>query len=72
MSKQQCWRCKHEFEPESSPFWPNIKEACPLCVLLILPYAINARIVPDKLLEDVTKASEILEAEAIIRERSGR
>lgn len=63
-----CWRCKKDFEPEQSPFWPNMKETCADCVKAVLPEARRLVFgdVPDKLLADVMKASEVEQAEKII------
>ncbi len=68
----KCWRCKQDFEPEKSFFWPNFKQACEGCVREVLLANLSFGKIPDKLVDDVTKAPEVLEAEAIIREGSGR
>jgi len=51
-----CWRCKKEFNPEKSFFYPNMRETCQPCVMAILPgswpYALRANL-PDKLIQDV-------------------
>lgn len=63
-----CWRCKREFEPEQSPFWPNMRETCAVCVLRILPavWPYGYGNIPERLLVDVMKSSEVEQAEKII------